>query len=93
MSKEIKKEILKYFNKNWPAQEAITNERTKQELLELLPKKIKKGIKEITIKKEILYIKTKSPSWRQETSLFKKEIIEKIHKKVRNYTISKIIIL
>ena len=93
MIKEIKKEITKYFNKNPNTKEIINKEKVKQEILEIIPKKIKKGIKEITIKKEILYIKTKSPSWRQETSLFKKEIIEKIHKKVRNYTISKIIIL
>ena len=93
MNKEIKKEIVKYFNKNQLAQKAIKNEKKLQELLELIPKGIKKGIKEITIKKEMLYIKTKSPSWRQETSIFKKEILEKIRKNVRNYNISKIIIL
>ena len=91
--KKLNIEIKKYFNKNTQTKEGVNKNQEEQKILEIIPSKFKKGIKEIEIKKETLYIKTKSPSWRQETTVFKKEILEKVHKKVRNYTISKIIIL
>ena len=91
--KNIKTEIKKYLNENIDTQNKINKNRNEQKILESLPKNIKKGIKGIEIKNQTIYIKTKTPSWRQETTILKKEILEKIHKKVRNYTISKIIIL
>ena len=39
MNKEIKKEIIKYFNKNWPAQKAMKNEKIQQLLYLILGKK------------------------------------------------------
>ena len=93
MIKSLKKEIQKYISQKPEIKEAQEAQKNIKQIKEILPKKLLKGIKEITIEKKTLKIKTTSPSWRQETLFFKKEIIEKINKKSRNYTIEKIIIL
>ena len=89
MIKNIKKELEKYINKNQNLKAAQI--QTKIETV--LPKKIQPGVEKITIKEKTLIIKTKTPSWRQETEFFKKEIMKKIDKKFRNYRIEKITIL
>jgi len=93
MAKLLKKEIEKYIQTHPQIKEAIDSEKISAEIIEKIDKKLLKGIKEITIKNETIIIKTKSPSWRQELAFFKKEIIEKIDKKSRNYNIKKITIL
>tara|TARA_Y100001970_G_scaffold285512_1_gene405493 strand:- start:905 stop:1174 length:270 start_codon:yes stop_codon:yes gene_type:complete len=89
MIKKLDKEINKYLDKNPKIKEA---QKTTQ-IEKTIPKKLQKGINEITIKNTTIIIKTKSPSWRQEIEFFKKEIIKKIDKKFRNYRIEKITIL
>ena len=89
MIKKLDSEINKYLNKNPKIKEA---QKTTQ-IEKTIPKKLQKGINEITIKNTTIIIKTKSPSWRQEIEFFKKEIIKKIDKKFRNYRIEKITIL
>jgi len=89
MIKDFKKELQKYINKNQELKEAWRQ----AEIEEILPKKIKPGIEKITIKEKMIIIKTKTPSWRQEIEVLKKEIIKKIDKKFRNYGIKKITIL
>ena len=91
--KNIKTEIKKYLNENIDTQNKINKNRNEQKILESLPKNIKKGIKDIEIKNQTIYIKTKTPSWRQEIEFFKKEIMKKIDKNFRNYRIEKITIL
>tara|TARA_B100001750_G_C15364984_1_gene524232 strand:+ start:500 stop:781 length:282 start_codon:yes stop_codon:yes gene_type:complete len=93
MNKPLKKEIEKYIEARPQIKEAIESEKISAEIIEKIDKKLIKGIKEIIIKNETIIIKTKSPSWRQEIGFFKKEIIEKIDKKSRNYSIKKITIL
>ena len=93
MSKSLKKEIKAYIQKNISLKKEIENIALEKEIMKKIPQKIKKGIKEIKIEKESLKIITHSPSWRQETLFFKKEIMKKIHKNLANYTIEKIIIL
>ena len=93
MAKQIKDEIEKYFNKNIESNKKININKIEQEILKSLPEKINKGVREINIKNKILYIKTKTPSWRQETQFLKKEIMKIIDKKSSNYSIEKIIIL
>ena len=92
MIKKIKTEIEEYFNKQG-LNEKIKSTKIEEKILEIIPLKIKKGIKEIKILNETLKIITKTPSWRQETLFFKKEIMKKIDKKLPNYSIKKIIIL
>ena len=89
MIKSLKKEIKNYINKNQTLKEVDVQKNIEK----ILPQKIKPGIEKITIKEKMIIIKTKTPSWRQETEFFKKEIIKKIDKKSPNYTIKKIIIL
>ena len=89
MIKKLDKEINKYLDKNPKIKEA---QKTTQ-IEKTIPKKLQKGINEITIKNTTIIIKTKSPSWRQEIEFLKKEIIKKIDKKFRNYRIEKITIL
>ena len=91
--KKLNTEIKKYLNQSSERKTKINEKKYEKKVFEIIPKKIQKGIKEVEIKNQTIYIKTKTPSWRQETTVLKKEILEKIHKKVRNYTISKIIIL
>ena len=93
MAKQIKDEIEKYFNKNVESNKKININKIEQEILKRLPEKINKGVREINIKNKILYIKTKTPSWRQEIQFLKKEIMKIIDKKSSNYGIEKIIIL
>ena len=89
MIKSLKKEIKNYINKNQALKEADVQKKIEK----ILPQKIKPGIEKITIKEKIVIIKTKTPSWRQETEFFKKEIMKKIDKNFRNYRIEKITIL
>ena len=91
--KTIKDEVKKYLQTNTEVEKKINKTKKEQEIMKIIPKKFQKGIEKIEIKNNTIYIKTKTPSWRQEITLFKKEIIEIIPKKVRNYTSSKIIIL
>ena len=93
MIKNIKHEIEKYFKENPSIEKEIKNRRTEKEIMKTIPLKILKGIKEIQITHQTLKIITKSPSWRQETLFFKKEIIKNIAKKSPNYNIKKITIL
>ena len=93
MIKNIKKEIKKYIEKNPKIKTAQEEQKKITQIEKSIPSKLLKGIIEITIENKTLKIKTASPSWRQETLFFKKEIIEKINKKSRDYTIEKIIIL
>tara|TARA_Y100000814_G_scaffold235649_1_gene179705 strand:- start:130 stop:411 length:282 start_codon:yes stop_codon:yes gene_type:complete len=93
MISSLKKEVKKYIHKNQSLKKELKNIGLEKEIMKKIPQKIKKGIKEIKIEKELLTIITHSPSWRQETLFFKKEIMKKIHKKLPNYTIEKIIIL
>ena len=89
MIKKLQEEISKYVNKNPKIKEA----QKTQKLQKVIPLKLQKGIEEITIKNTTIIIKTKSPSWRQEITFFKKEIIKEIDKNFRNYNINKITIL
>ena len=89
MIKSLKKEIKNYINKNQTLKEVDIQKKIEK----ILPQKIKPGIEKITIKEKIVIIKTKTPSWRQETEFFKKEIMKKIDKNFRNYRIEKITIL
>ena len=89
MIKNLKNEIRKYVNKNSKIKEA----QQAREIIGIFPKKTQKGIDDIIIKKRTIIIKTKSPSWRQEIEFIKKEIIKKIDKKFRNYSIDKITVL
>ena len=89
MIKSLKKEIKNYINKNQTLKEVDVQKKIEK----ILPQKIKPGIEKITIKEKIVIIKTKTPSWRQETEFFKKEIMKKIDKNFRNYRIEKITIL
>ena len=89
MIKKLNLEIEKFLNKN----PKIKQEKKALEIEKIIPKTIKKGIKTIQIKNTTIIIKTTTPSWRQEINFLKKEIIEKINKKARNYNIKKIIIL
>tara|TARA_B100001287_G_scaffold239641_1_gene213630 strand:+ start:311 stop:580 length:270 start_codon:yes stop_codon:yes gene_type:complete len=89
MIKELDKEILKYINRN----PKIKNYQKSEKIKKIIPKNLHKGIIEISIKSTQLIIKTKSPSWRQEISFLKKEIIKKIDKKVSNYGIKEIKVL
>ena len=89
MIKSLKKEIKNYINKN----QALKEVDVQKKIEKILPQKIKPGIEKITIKEKIVIIKTKTPSWRQETEFFKKEIMKKIDKNFRNYRIEKITIL
>ena len=89
MIKSLKKEIKNYINKN----KTLKQVDVQKKIEKTLPQKIKPGIEKITIKENIIIIKTKTPSWRQEINFFKKEIIKKIHKKFRNYSEIKITIL
>jgi len=89
MIKKLQEEINKYVNKNPKIKEA----QKTQKLQKAIPLKLQKGIEEITIKNTTIIIKTKSPSWRQEITFFKKEIIKEIDKNFRNYNINKITIL
>ena len=93
MSKSLKKEIKTYIQKNPTLKRELETINLEQEIMKKIPPKIKKGIKEIKIEKESLKIITLSPSWRQETLFYKKEIMKKIHKNSANYTIKKITIL
>ena len=93
MIKNLKKEIKKYIEKNPEIKKAQEDQKKISQIEKSIPQKLLKGITEITIENKTLKIKTTSPSWRQETLFFKKEIIEKINKKSRDYTIEKIIIL
>ena len=69
--KNIKTEIKKYLNENIDTQSKINKNRNEQKILDSLPKNLKKGIKDIEIKNQTIYIKTKTPSWRQETTILK----------------------
>ncbi len=89
MIKSLKKEIKNYINKN----KTLKQVDVQKKIEKTLPQKIKPGIEKITIKENIIIIKTKTPSWRQETEFFKKEIMKKIDKNFRNYRIEKITIL
>tara|TARA_B100000575_G_scaffold207746_1_gene169036 strand:+ start:314 stop:583 length:270 start_codon:yes stop_codon:yes gene_type:complete len=89
MIKELDKEILKYINRN----PKIKNYQKSEKIKKIIPKNLHRGIIEISIKSTQLIIKTKSPSWRQEISFLKKEIIKKIDKKVSNYGIKEIKVL
>ncbi|MBJ47719.1 MAG: hypothetical protein CMG59_00875 [Candidatus Marinimicrobia bacterium] len=89
MIKELDKEILKYINRN----PKIKNYQKSEKIKKIIPKNLHRGIVEISIKSTQLIIKTKSPSWRQEISFLKKEIIKKIDKKVSNYGIKEIKVL
>ena len=89
MIKELDKEILKYINRN----PKIKNYQKSDKIKKIIPKNLHKGIIDISIKNTQLIIKTKSPSWRQEISFLKKEIIKKIDKKVSNYGIKEIKVL
>ena len=89
MIKELDKEILKYINRN----PKIKNYQKTEKIKKVIPKNLHKGIVEISIKTTQLIIKSKSPSWRQEISFLKKEIIKKIDKKVPNYGIKEIKVL
>tara|TARA_B100001057_G_C22428478_1_gene786480 strand:- start:97 stop:366 length:270 start_codon:yes stop_codon:yes gene_type:complete len=89
MIKELDKEILKYINRN----SKIKNYQKTEKIKKIIPKNLHRGIIEISIKSTQLIIKTKSPSWRQEISFLKKEIIKKIDKKVSNYGIKEIKVL
>ena len=89
MIKELDKEILKYINRN----SKIKNYQRTEKIKKIIPKNLHRGIIEISIKSTQLIIKTKSPSWRQEISFLKKEIIKKIDKKVSNYGIKEIKVL
>tara|TARA_A100001011_G_C13911151_1_gene675124 strand:- start:427 stop:696 length:270 start_codon:yes stop_codon:yes gene_type:complete len=89
MIKKLNKEILKYINKN----PQIKEYQKTQKIMNIIPQNIHKGIAELSIKKTQLTIKTKSPSWRQEISFLKKEIIKKIDKKLPNYNIKEIKVL
>ena len=93
MIKNLKKEIKKYIEKNPAIKTAQEEQKKIAQIEKSIPRKLLKGITEITIENKTLKIKTASPSWRQETLFFKKEIIEKINKKARDYSIEKIIIL
>tara|TARA_Y100001960_G_C14019504_1_gene515290 strand:+ start:215 stop:496 length:282 start_codon:yes stop_codon:yes gene_type:complete len=93
MIKKIKKEIKSYIKANEELNKNFQKIKKEEEILKLIPKKIKKGIREIRVEKESLKIITHSPSWRQETLFFKKEIMKKIDKKLANYDIKKTIIL
>ena len=93
MIKNLKKEIKKYIEKNPEIKKAQEDQKNLSQIEKIIPQKLLKGITEITIENKTLKIKTTSPSWRQEALFFKKEIIEKINKKSRDYTIEKIIIL
>ena len=72
MIKSLKKEIKNYINKN----QALKEVDVQKKIEKILPQKIKPGIEKITIKEKIVIIKTKTPSWRQETEFFKKERLE-----------------
>ena len=89
MIKELDKEILKYINRN----PKIKNYQKTEKIKKVIPKNLHKGIVEISIKTTQLIIKSKSPSWRQEISFLKKEIIKKIDEKVSNYGIKEIKVL
>ena len=89
MIKELDKEILKYINRN----PKIKNYQKSEKIKKIIPKNLHRGIIEISVKSTQLIIKTKSPSWRQEISFLKKEIIKKIDKKVSNYGIKEIKVL
>ena len=89
MIKSLKKEIKNYINKNQTLKEVDVQKNIEK----ILPQKIKPGIEKITIKEKMVIIKTKTPSWRQETEFFKKEIMKKIDKNFRNYRVEKITIL
>ena len=89
MIKSLKKEIKNYINKNQTLKEVDIQKKIEK----ILPQKIKPGIEKITIKEKMIIIKTKTPSWRQETEFLKKEIMKKIDKNFRNYRIEKITIL
>ena len=49
--KKLNVEIKKYFNKNTQTKEGINKNQDEQKILEIIPTKIKKVIKEIEIKK------------------------------------------
>ena len=89
MIKKLDQEILKYISRN----PKLQSYRKTKEILKIIPENIQKGIIDISIEKTHLTIKTKSPSWRQEITFLKKEIIKKIHKKVPNYNIREIKVL
>ena len=89
MIKDFKKELDIFIKKN----KNIKKNTSLSEIEKILPKNILKGVKNIDIKKNTIIIKTKNPSWRQETVFLKKEIMKKIVEKVPNYDIKKIIIL
>ena len=89
MIKKLDEAILKYISRNTKLQ----NYRKTKEILKIIPKNTHKGIIDISIEKTHLTIKTKNPSWRQEITFLKKEIIKKIHKKVPNYCIREIKVL
>ena len=93
MTKSIKKEIEKFLQ-NTPQILVAKKEKEIEKFLRefFLKKEIKTTLK-IHLKNNTIIIKTKSPSWRQELLFFKKEIIQKINKKLRNYTIEKVVIL
>ena len=93
MIKSIKEEIEKYLKDNPVLEKEINNRKIEKEIFKIIPPKILNGIKEIKISQQTLKIITKSPSWRQETLFFKKEIIKIIIKKLPNYNIKNITIL
>ena len=93
MAKEIKEEIKVFLKQNPKAVAAIKEEEVAQKTYSCFPKNLKKGIKDITFKNNVIMIKTTTPSWRQEIFFFKKEIIKKIHKNFPNYKEVKITIL
>ena len=89
MLKKLDQAILKYLSRNPKLQDY----RKTREIFKIIPKNTHKGITDISIERTHLIIKTKNPSWRQEITFLKKEIIKKIHKKVPNYNIKEIKVL
>ncbi|MAV65350.1 MAG: hypothetical protein CMG00_09195 [Candidatus Marinimicrobia bacterium] len=89
MIKDFKKELDVFIKENKNIKKSTILSETEK----VIPKNILKGVKNIDIKKQTITIKTKNPSWRQETLFLKKEIMKKIAEKLPNYNIKKIIIL